>query len=99
MNILSELIEFEWDKGNKDKNLVKHKTEIEQVFESKEAVVSEDEKHSQAEPRYVIFGKTQKGRKLVVGFTIRKDKVRVITARDMSRKERREYEKEIKDNT
>ncbi len=102
MKILPEPLDFEWDKGNSDKNLVKHKTEIkeiEQVFEYENSITAEDKRHSQIESRYVIFGETQVGRKLVVGFTIRKNKVRVITARDMSRKERRDYEEKIKNNT
>lgn len=102
MKILPEPVAFEWDRGNKDKNLVKHKTEIkeiEQVFKDEESITAEDKKHSQIESRYVIFGKTQAGRRLVIGFTIRNYKVRVITARDMSRKERRDYEEEIKNNT
>jgi len=48
-----------------------------------------DKKHSQIEDRFVAFGITNQGRKLTVIFTKRKDKIRVISARDMSRKERR----------
>lgn len=102
MLILSEPLEFEWDKGNIDKNFKKHKLsnkEIEQVFISgKRKFIFEDQKHSAREKRYGIFGKTDDGKLLSIVFTLRKDKVRAITARPMSKKERRSYEK-IKTNS
>lgn len=101
MKILPEPIFFEWDKGNADKNFIKHEVtlkEAEQAFIDEKSIIFEDEKHSQKEIRYALFGVTEKGRKLSIVFTLRKDKVRVITARDMSKKERRSYEK-IKANS
>lgn len=95
-------IAFEWDKANIDKNFLKHNVaikEAEEVFDNDQKFVFKDEKHSQVEDRYGIFGQTNKGRKLSIVFTIRKDKVRVITARNMSKKERRAYEETIKKNT
>jgi uncharacterized DUF497 family protein len=50
-----------------------------------------DEKHSQTENRYLILGKTNQERFLTVIFTIRKNKIRVISARDMKRKEKSIY--------
>lgn len=100
MKILPEPLAFEWDKGNVDKNLRKHKVtsqEAEEVFEDKELFIFEDQTHSQTEDRYGVFGRTRKGRLLSIVFTIRKKKVRAITIRDMSKKERRSYEK-IKTN-
>lgn len=106
MKVLPEPIEFEWDKGNKDKNLKKHgitTKEIEQVFlneEQEEKLIVNDEKHSKIEKRYAFFGKTEEGKKLSIVFTLRRNKIRVITARSMSKKERREYEeKKAKVNT
>ena len=102
MIILPKPLEFEWDKGNSDKNFKKHKLsnrEIELVFiNSKKKFTFEDKKHSATEKRYGIFGKMDNGKLLSIVFTVRKDKVRVITARSMSKKERRSYEK-IKTNS
>lgn len=102
MKILPEPITFEWDKGNIDKNLVKHTVanrEAEEVFENNLKFIFRDEKHSQREERYGLLGATDTGRKLSVVFTIKKDKVRIITARDMSKKERSAYEEKIKTYT
>ena len=94
--ILSGIIAFEWDKGNIDKNLKKHNVsnqEAEEVFFNKPIVFAKDKKHSIAERRYMLWGKTNVNRKLTIFFTIRKNKIRVISARDMHKKERGEYEK------
>lgn len=87
---------FEWDKGNVDKNLIKHKVtfkEIEEVFVNKPLKTLEDVRHSQKENRFIAFGITNKKRKLYLVFTIRKANIRVISARDQSKKERGFYEK------
>ena len=54
--------------------------------------VAEDEKHSEIERRYYALGHTDGGRSLFVVFTIRGDLIRVISARDMNRRERRLYD-------
>jgi uncharacterized protein len=87
---------FDWDDGNVRKNLNKHgvtQAEAEQVFAG-EPLVAEDFKHSQAEVRYQALGKTADARRLHVTFTLRNDgkKIRIISARDMNRKEREIYE-------
>ena len=87
---------FDWDDGNVRKSLTKHgvmQAEAEQVFAG-EPLLAEDFKHSQAETRYQALGKTVDGRFLHVTFTLRSDgrKIRVISARDMNRKERAVYE-------
>ena len=90
-----EFAGFEWDKGNKDKNL-KHRVEsweCEQIFFNEPLIVLDDPKHSIVEDRCAAFGQTDSGRLLVVVFTIRERKLRVISARDMNRKERSYYEK------
>ncbi len=85
---------FDCDDGNRDKNL-KHGVpngESEQVFFNEPLIVLDDPVHSVAEDRYAAFGKTDSGRTLVVIFTMREEKIRVISARDMNRKERKYYE-------
>lgn len=101
MKIFPEPLEFEWDKGNIDKNLHKHNVinkEAEQAFVNKPKFIFKDEKHSQIEDRYGLFGKTDEERFISAVFMIRKNAVRIITARDMSRRERNSYEK-IKKNS
>ena len=102
MKIIPEPLEFEWDKGNTDKNLKEHGVsdkEAEEVFDSLKKFIFKDEKHSLDEERYMIWGQANKGRKLSVFFTLRKNKVRIISARDMSRKERSAHEKKIQINS
>ncbi len=101
MKILDKSVEFEWGKGNINKNM-KHGVadkEAEEIFGSKKKIFMKDEKHSLKEERYMIWGKTNKERKLTVFFTLRNEKVRIISARDMNRKERNAYEKKIQNNT
>lgn len=86
---------FEWDQENIEKNWLKHKVspvECEQVFFN-QALVAEDLKRSQREKRYYALGLTDDKRLLFVAFTIRENLIRVVSARDMSRKERKKYEK------
>ena len=87
---------FQWDEGNKNKNLIKHQVEnweCEQVFFNEPLLVLDDPKHSLAEKRWAAFGITDIGRYLVIIFTKRDKLLRVISARDMNRKESRFYEK------
>ncbi|MCA1959367.1 MAG: BrnT family toxin [Desulfomonile sp.] len=89
---LSQCRGFERDEGNADKNWIKHKVsrlECEQVFFNLPLVVGGDPKHSQMEGRYFALGQTNTGRELFVVFTVRGDRIRVISARDMNSKERR----------
>jgi len=98
MKILPEPIAFEWDEGNKEKNEKKHNVtykEAEEAFGNSPLIVSEDSKHSIYEKRFQALGKTDKGRFLFLSFTLRKNKVRIISARDMSRKEEMKYEEEV----
>lgn len=97
MNMMKEYPEisgFDWDEGNKDKNLAHgvQNWECEQIFFNEPLVVLNDPKHSIAEDRSAAFGRTEGGRRLVVIFTMRRSKVRVISARDMNKKERQFYE-------
>ncbi len=85
---------FEWDSGNSDKNWFRHQVsqgECEQVFFNEPIIVTTDDKHSQNESRFYLLGTTDSGRMLVVVFTKRKNKIRIISARDMNKKERNFY--------
>ena len=82
---------FQWDQGNLEKNWLKRGVsplECEQVFFNQPLVVAPDLKHSQDEERFFALGRTDTDRYLFVVFTVRRKKLRVILARDMSRKER-----------
>jgi len=92
--LISECIGFEWDEGNKEKNWIGHQvvyTECEEIFFNQPLVVADDILHSKKENRYYALGQTNAGRHLFISFTIRGQLIRVISARDMSRKERRVY--------
>ena len=92
--IISDCTGFEWDEGNFLKNWEKHgvtASECEQVFFNLPLVTGEDRKHSLHESRYYAIGHTDKGRYLFIVFTIRKNLIRVISARNMNRKERKAY--------
>ncbi len=93
---LPQPIEFEWDSGNRDKSYLKHEVtikEAEQVFLKKKAILARDTKHSATERRYLILGQDYLGRLLSIAFTIRKKRVRVISARPADKRERNLYEK------
>jgi uncharacterized DUF497 family protein len=88
---------FEWDESNRDKNWVAHQVsvgECEEVFFNLPILVQSDPVHSQTEARHYVLGQTNTGRRLFIAFTVRNNKIRVISARDMSKKERTIYAKE-----
>jgi uncharacterized DUF497 family protein len=90
---------FEWDEGNADKNWSLHKvsrSEAEAAFFNRPVLVAPDAKHSRGEPRYALLGTTNAARSLTIIFTVRGTLVRVISSRDMSRPERRIYERASK---
>lgn len=102
MEIFSGPVSFEWDEGNFDKNSIKHgvtNQESEEIFFSEQSFIFESEKSSLSEKRYLVWGATKTGRRLAIIFTIRGDKIRIVSARDMNKKERRAYEKKTKINT
>jgi uncharacterized protein len=99
MNPLRERLElcqgFQWDSGNADKNWLAHqvsRTECEQLFFNRPLVTRFDATHSQRESRYFALGQTDTGRRLFVVFTLRDELIRIISARDMNRKERKVYD-------
>ncbi len=92
--VLAEAQGFQWDEGNGKKSWEKHQVtqaECEQPFFNQPLIVAADAKHSEDEPRFYALGTTDLGRRLFIVFTLRDDLVRVISARDMSRRERKEY--------
>ena len=95
--ILSQCIGFDWDKGNIDKNLLKHKVspaECEQIFFNHPLVAQDDIIHSRTEKRFYALGRTDSRRTLFIVFTVRNSLIRIISARDMSRKEREAFNNE-----
>ncbi len=93
---LAKVIGFEWDEGNSRKN-EQHgvsKAEAEQVFFNSPLLVLPDPRHSETELRFHALGRTNEGRRLHITFTLRDagQFIRVISARDMHRKERVIYE-------
>lgn len=93
---LARITGFDWDSGNARKNDVHEVSaaEAEQVFFNQPLLLLEDLAHSTREQRFHALGKTGDGRRLHITFTLRDGgtKIRVISARDMHRKERRIYD-------
>jgi uncharacterized DUF497 family protein len=86
---------FDWDDGNARKSSEKHAVsmaEAEQIFFNDPLLLLEDAKHSQSEGRIHALGKTDEERLLHITLTLRGEKIRVISARDMHKKERKIYE-------
>jgi len=86
---------FEWDESNAGKNWNLHRVtpeEAEEIFFHEPLLVAGDVHHSRREKRYQALGRTSRGRPLFVSFTIRRQLIRVISARDMNRREREQYE-------
>ena len=91
---LSKIEGFEWDEGNL-KHIKKHNVnyrECEEAFLNKPLIINEDETHSQAEERLRVYGQTDKRKLLFMIFTIRNNKIRVVSARDQNKKERKEFQ-------
>jgi hypothetical protein len=91
MQILPEPLQFEWDDGNRQKNWMKHKVtdeECEEVFFDPHKRIFKEAVHAGSEWRYVLLGRTSLERALFIVFTIRQKKIRIISARDLNRKER-----------
>lgn len=87
---------FQWDSANAEKIWEKHqvtRSECEQLFFNRPLIVADDEKHTKVEQRFYTLGKTDGGRKLFAVFTVRDDLIRVISARTMSRRERRVFDR------
>ena len=94
---LDGIVDFEWDKGNLSHIKIHNvnSEEAEDLYFDLNNTLREDLGHSISEKRFIIIGKTQKGRLLYQVFTIRIDKIRVISSRDINKKEVRLYEKKV----
>jgi uncharacterized DUF497 family protein len=95
---------FDWDEGSARKSVEKHpvsQAEAESVFFSDPLLIVPDPRHSQTEPRYHALGKTATGRMLHVVFTLRRQEtlIRIVSARDLKRKERKTYATQAKTNS
>lgn len=92
MQFFKEPLHFEWDAANRDKNLVKHRVtheECEEAFFDPHKRILGEPIQVGEEERYLMAGCTKMGRGLFVVLTIRKNRIRVISARDLNKKERR----------
>ena len=91
MELFKEPFTFDWDAGNRDKNFIKHRVsheESEEVFFDPHKRILEQVLYTDKEIRHVLVGYTKEKRALLVVFTIRKDRIRIISARDLNKKER-----------
>ncbi len=94
MKVFSDLSGFEWDSGNREKNWRSHGVawwECEEVFFNAPLFVLPDTEHSLSEQRHYVFGKSNNGRLLLIVFAMRQSRIRVISARDMNKKEKKFY--------
>lgn len=89
------MLDFEWDSEKARTNAEKHGVtffEASEVFDDDHSLTVRDPDHSTDENRYLIFGMSKSGRYLVVSYTERNDRIRLISARQMTPRERRAYE-------
>ena len=94
-HIIQNCTGFDWDVGNVEKNQKKHhasRWECEQIFFNEPLLIYHDEGHSKVESRYFALGHTDLNRELMIVFTVRTHLIRIISARPMSKKERKYYE-------
>ena len=93
---LPDPIMFEWDKGNGEKNWMKHQVSIqecEEAVQSEDVFIQPDRLHTGIERRYILIGQTKQHRHLFIVFTLREGCIRIISARNMHKKEVKFYEK------
>lgn len=89
---------FDWDKGNLDKSYLKHgitPNQAEEAFLDEAAIILKDVAHSQKEARFLLIGKPSGRKVLFIVFTIRNEKVRIISARAADKKEVRRYGQKV----
>jgi len=95
---LDEHKTFQWDKGNVHKSYQRHgitPNEAEEAFLDEKAIILRDIKHSLTEERYLLIGKTSEEKLLLVVFTFRRKKIRIISARKANRKEKNRYAQKV----
>jgi hypothetical protein len=91
-------VEFEWDDAKAASNLAKHGVSFDEaltVFDDPLAAIFDDEQHSSTEMREFIIGHSGQGRLVLVCFVERSERVRIISARPATRRERSDYEENI----
>lgn len=89
---------FDWNEGNIEKSRIKHgitPIESEEVFFQKPLLLFPDTKHSSKEKRFIALGRTKNNIWLIISYTMREEKIRIISARMQNQKERKIYEKEV----
>ena len=89
-------MEFEWDPSKASENIRKHQvsfTEAATIFGDALSLTVSDPDHSEQEHRYITIGHSERGRPLMVAYTERLTRIRIISARMLTRKERQAYEK------
>ena len=89
------MVEFEWDARKADENLKKHGVafvEAATVFDDPLSITVPDPDHSEMENRFIIVGYSNRLRPIVVSHTDRQGRVRIISARQLTTVERRDYE-------
>lgn len=92
--ILENCTGFEWDQGNLAKNWDQHDVssgECEQIFFNRPLIIKRDKEHSKIENRYYVLGRTNVNRLVFAVFAVRNDKIRIISARDMTDSEIERY--------
>ncbi len=88
-------MKFEWDKNKADRNFSKHRVSFDEaktVFDDPLYVDFYDSRHSDKENRYLIVGESSQGRLLIVSYTERRNSIRIISTREVTRSEREAYE-------
>jgi uncharacterized protein len=88
-------LEFEWDPTKAEANLRSHGisfAEASTAFHDPLSLAISDPDHSGREERYLLLGSSTAGRLVVVAHTVRRDRIRIISARKPTRRERRQYE-------
>ena len=88
-------LDFEWDPRKAELNLKEHGVSFDEattVFRDTLSITIADPDHSDSEDRFVDIGMSHRGQLLVVSYTERKDRIRIISARPPTRAERRSYE-------
>ena len=94
---MSERMEFEWDSEKAKTNLRKHRISFEEattVFEDRLAAIYQDPDHSVKEQRYLTVGASSDRRLLILALAARGERIRIINARKVTKRERELYEKE-----
>jgi uncharacterized DUF497 family protein len=97
MSVYTTCVRFEWDPDKASHNLEKHGVSFDEartVFDDSLFLAFADPDHSEGEERYLMIGQSAQGSLLVVAYTERRKVIRLISAREATRRERKTYEEE-----